>query len=212
MIFHLSRPAWTAALVGLAIGTMAFAVAFLHHRHVEVVAQEAPGDASAADSWRYGQRDMLCTSANARGVGLRGEYFARSGFLGGTLLARTDSTIDFDSSLGWPSDHATEMPKSARWTGWVRAPITGRYKFHVEPHDALVTISRVRVAGNTSSADASLELIAGRFYPISVEVDRIDPLNSSIRLEWTAPHGARFIIPRSLLNPPTDTVSSSPRA
>jgi hypothetical protein len=50
--------------------------------------------------------------------------------------------------------------------------------------------ARQPLAGPDAAPD--VELSAGRFYPILVEVDRIAAADARIRLEWTAPHGARF--------------------
>ena len=98
-----------------------------------------------------------------------------------------------------------------RWSGWVRVPFNGRYRFHGEP--AAVT---VRVAGQVMQGPGAvrdgLELAAGRFYPIAVEWSEV-PSSAAplpVSLAWTAPHGARYIVPRSLLYPPTDAVPAKP--
>jgi hypothetical protein len=122
------------------------------------------------------------------------------------LLTRIDSSIDFGGSIAWPADGSRPAPKSIRWTGWVKAPMTGRYQFHFDLPDARVQVARQTVAGTNAPREAFLDLIAGRFYPISVELGTIDgDRMPRIRLEWTAPHGARYVVPRALLNLPTDT-------
>ncbi|HEX6707041.1 MAG TPA: PA14 domain-containing protein [Albitalea sp.] len=147
------------------------------------------------------QRAALCSSANVAGVGLRGEYFADEGCRGPALLIRQDATIDFDASLDWPAERRDQRPRSVRWTGWVKPPLPGRYRFHPGTSEAQVQVSRQRVAG--PDADDGIELAAGRFYPIAIELDRIAPGAADVRLEWTAPHGARFLVPRALLYLPT---------
>ena len=93
----------------------------------------------------------------------------------------------------------------------MRVPFNGRYRFHGEP--AAVT---VRVAGQVMQGPGAvrdgLELAAGRFYPIAVEWSEV-PSSAAplpVSLAWTAPHGARYIVPRSLLYPPTDAVPAKP--
>lgn len=153
-------------------------------------------------------RAQVCSGANAVGVGLRGEYFARTAWRGDPLLVRTDATLDFDSRLDWPADQ-TAAPRSVRWTGWVRAPLTGRYRFHAEPAGVAIEVAGQALAGpGVASEPPPIELAAGRFYPVTVAWDRVDAASGALRLQWTAPHGARFTIPRNALFMPTEAVGS----
>lgn len=165
---------------------------------------------SVAEAERADQRAQLCSGANAVGVGLRGEYFASPGFGGERLLARTDATLDFDAALDWPADQA-RRPRSARWAGWVKAPLTGRYRFHAEPAGVVVEVAGQRLTGPQSPPEAGVELAAGRFYPVVVEWPRMARDDGALRLQWTAPHGARFTIPRNSLFLPTETVTTASR-
>jgi hypothetical protein len=159
-----------------------------------------------AELQRAAQRAAMCSGANAAGVGLRGEYYAREHWRGSPALVRTDSAIDFDRSLDWPSSKSGDRPRSVRWTGWVKPPITGRYRFHADAPGARVVVSTLVLAG--AGAQRDIEMAAGRFYPITMEMSL--NANSSntqrIQLEWTAPHGARFLVPRALLYLPTEAV------
>jgi PA14 domain len=146
-------------------------------------------------------RAQVCSSANAAGVGLRGEYYARPAWKGVPELVRTDSTIDFDSTLEWPAS-LTHAPRSIRWQGWVKAPISGLYRFHADPGGTRIEVAKSVVAGAPSSAHATLEMSAGRFYPIIVAIEDVDSAQR-FRLEWTLPHGGRSVIPRALLFLPT---------
>jgi hypothetical protein len=51
-------------------------------------------------------------------------------------------------------------------------------------------------------------MAAGRFYPIQIELARSAAVEQALRLEWTAPHGARYVVPKALLFAPTDSVRS----
>ena len=154
---------------------------------------------SAAELKRAAERGTLCSAANVTGTGLRGEYFARGLGQGAPLLVRVDTTIDFDRSLEWPADLAAERPRSARWTGWVRPPLSGRYRFHVDQPDTRVTVAREVVAGDAAKRDSGIELAAGRYYAIVVEATRLDAVAGRLQLAWTAPYGARYVVPRALL-------------
>jgi hypothetical protein len=149
----------------------------------------------------------LCSSANAAGVGLRGEYFADEGCRGTPLLVRLDGSIDFDASLDWPKAQHGPRPRSVRWSGWVKPALAGAYRFHAGVAEARISVSRQPLAGAGVEPQAEIELAAGRFYPITVELDRIAAAGR-IKLEWTAPHGARFAVPRALLYLPSEGVTT----
>jgi PA14 domain len=160
-----------------------------------------------AELKRAAQRGELCSAANATGTGLRGEYFAHDLSQGAPLLVRVDGTVDFDRDLEWPAQRSGQRPASARWTGWVKPPISGRYRFHADQAGARVTVARQPLVGEGAPDGASIEMSAGRFYPITLEVQHLATMTKRLRLEWTAPHGARFLVPRALLFIPNDTVA-----
>jgi hypothetical protein len=156
---------------------------------------------AAVEARQAAERAGLCSAANAAGVGLRGEYFAAERCAGAPLLVRLDGAIDFDGSFDLPAGSQARA-RSVRWSGWVKPPLSGRYRFHAGSPDARIVVARQPLAGPDAAPD--VELSAGRFYPILVEVDRIAAAEARIRLEWTAPHGARFLVPRALLYLPTE--------
>ncbi|MDO8903532.1 hypothetical protein [Hydrogenophaga sp.] len=155
-------------------------------------------------------RADMCTSANAVGVGLRGEYFPGEIGKGTPLLVRIDSPVLFDDSLNWP-DNLGKRPRSVRWSGWIKAPLTGTYRFHADAKGLSVSIAQRVVAGAGVSPPVPVDMSVGRFYPILLELSEVGPDMGEIRLEWTAPHGARYLVPRSLLFLPSDTVAEVPR-
>jgi hypothetical protein len=174
----------------------------------------APGSANytSPDQQAADLRANLCTSANAVGVGLRGEYFAGDIGQGEPLLVRVDTPMHFDASLNWPDNLAAQRPRSVRWTGWIKAPITGGYRFHADARGMRVSIAKQIVAGPGAPGTEPVALAVGRFYPILVEISEVTPDMGDVRLEWTAPHGARYLVPRSLLFLPTDSVAETPRS
>lgn len=155
------------------------------------------------------QRGELCSAKNATGTGLRGEYFAGGLDRGAPLLVRTDATVDFDRTVEWPAAQATRRPSAVRWTGWVKPPTAGRYRFHTGQASARLWVSQKLMAGEGADPNASLELAAGRFYPVRMEAERLEALDGRVRLEWTAPHGARYLIPRALMFLPNESVPAA---
>jgi len=165
-------------------------------------AQVTKADAEVSQA---SQRSALCSDTNASGVGLRGEYFVTSGLNDAPLIVRTDSVVDFDPAADFKEEGGNRRFQSARWTGWVKPPISGRYRFHLGETVATITVSRQIVAGPGVPADAFVELTAGQFAPIRVELDQIPALGGRVRLEWTPPFGSRFVVPRAALFLPADT-------
>jgi PA14 domain len=164
--------------------------------------EAAKNSAGAGELQQADLRAQLCSSANAVGVGLRGEYFSTIARSGPPDFVRVDASIDFDGSLDWPSSRAAQRPRSVRWQGWIKAPIAGRYRFHAEPLGATVEVAKAIVTGEEAPAEAVVEMAAGRFYPIILSIDDVGAAQR-VRLEWTMPHGGRGVVPRALLFLPT---------
>ena len=191
----------------VAIGVFAGAVLLLRN---DVVGPRAPAPSAermAEELLQANERAGLCSSANAVGVGLRGEYFSEASFRGRAALVRVDDVVDFDPSLAWPSGVALR-PASVRWSGWIKAPLSGRYLFHADAPNMRVTVARQVVAGVGTAEDNLVDLAAGRFYPIEITVSQLTDSGARIRLEWTAPHGARYVIPKALLHLPSETIAT----
>ncbi|HUP08754.1 MAG TPA: PA14 domain-containing protein [Caldimonas sp.] len=154
-----------------------------------------------------GAASDLCSARNAVGVGLHGDYFAEPEWHGARLLSRTDPSVDFDASLDWPPN--TPAPRSVRWQGWVKAPIAGIYRFHVDGAPAHVIVARQEAVVADGRVSVPVRLEAGRFYPITIEIARLDAHpRGPLALTWTAPHGARYVVPRALLFLPTETAGT----
>lgn len=164
----------------------------------------AAGAAADAELRRAAERSDLCSSSNVVGTGLRGEYFARDAKRKAPLFVRTDPTVDFDSTFDRNQTSADQRPQSGRWTGWVKPPVSGFYRFHVDQPSARLVVARQVMVGADAATNVSVELGAGRFYPIELEVDGLREMKGRLRLEWTAPHGARFLVPRALLFVPNE--------
>ncbi len=80
------------------------------------------------------------------GSGLRGQYYNDSSstpyplanpFAGSPVLTRTDGTVDFNWSSGSPGAPTTANFFSVKWTGQVKAPVSGTYIFTVTGDDGV---------------------------------------------------------------------------
>jgi hypothetical protein len=173
-------------------------------------AEQAAEAAIAADVLGAAVQVERCNGRNAIGVGLLGEYFARAGFQGEMLVSRVDPTVDFDADLNWPADSQPKQARSVRWRGWIKPPLQGVYRFHGGGvSDARIEVAGVKLAGAGAAPDAHIEMVAGRFYEILFEVPALPTDGSRVRLEWTVPHGARYLVPRPLLFLPTESVKQT---
>ncbi len=200
----------TTALLVAGAGLLVSGYVFRDALGIGGVAKRTAMDPMTAELLRAAERADICTAANAVGVGLRGEYFSEANLAGTPLLVRVDDVVDFDHVIQHPTAVSTQAARSVKWTGWVKAPITGPYRFHADAPHMKVLVARKVLAGEGAPADARIDLAAGRYYPIEVVVTRFSDSDARIRLEWTAPHGARYVVPRSLLQLPSDTVAKRP--
>jgi PA14 domain len=197
-----SRKALYGAVAALVIATLAAGAWQWKAKAQQVRAADA-----APARWSASPTD-LCTARNAIGVGLLGEYFRDANLGGQALFSRLDSVIDFAPGLELPRDQATQSVGSVRWSGWVKAPLTGKYLFHLDGADARVLVSQRLVLGLPDREVKPMEMVAGRFYPVQIELRGLGHgTDRRVRLEWTAPHGARYLIPRALLHQPTEAAA-----
>jgi len=165
----------------------------------ETVALPTGNGLNAKEGARAEQSMQMCSSANGSGVGLLAEYFGADQCKGIPVLSRVEGPIDWDPAELWSEGR----PASARWHGWVKPPIPGNYRFHATHPGARIVVARQSFPDENDQSKAVISLEAGRYYPISLEVHALHVSTSPIRLEWIAPHGMQFLIPKSLLYLPT---------
>jgi hypothetical protein len=166
----------------------------------------------ASEFQRAADRANVCSAREAKAAGLTAEYFAKKDFAGPALLTRQEAPLDHP----WPQagQEVSAAVLSARWRGWVRPPFTGKFSFHTDIPGALITVAGQPLV----NAEAQVELHTGRYHPIQIELRDANaagagqtPL-SPLKLNWTTPFGARYLLPRAVLYPPSDTVKGSVEA
>lgn len=157
---------------------------------------------------RAADRGNMCSAREAKAAGLKAEYYLQPDFAGAPQVTRLEGPVE----ASWPE--ASELPspgavRSARWRGWIRPPLSGDYAF-----DANQSGVRIVVAGQemVEGSATKVPLSAGRYHPITVEW-RDTQLGTkagqppAFTLSWTAPHGARYPVPKTVMYPPSDTVA-----
>ena len=142
------------------------------------------------------ERNMqLCSASNSAGVGLAADYFGSDKFTEPPIFSRIDGPVVLDPLEDWKGNR----PSAVRWRGWIKPPLSGIYSFHMEHSGVEIKLSQTTIVSNITSYSEPVSLTAGRYYPIIIEATLLSTLSQVAGLEWTAPHGMKFLIPKSLL-------------
>ena len=155
--------------------------------------------------------------SDLQGTGLRAQYYndntnvaypLSNPFAGSPVLTRTDATVDFDWNDDSPAPQVNSNFFSARWTGQVKAPVSGSYTFTVTSDDGVrlfINGSRVINSWRDQGATAysyTTTLSAGTFYDIAVHYYEHEG-DALCRLRWSYPGQSTQTIPTSQLYPST---------
>jgi hypothetical protein len=161
-------------------------------------------------------RDVAITATYAvgsGGTGLRAQYYndgngagypPATPFTDVPALTRTDATVDFDWSANSPGSPVSEDNFSVKWTGQVRAPVSGTYTFRITADDGVrlflegaKVIDGWKDQGPTTYTYDTM-LTAGTLY--SIELHFYEHGGGAIcRLHWSYPGQADHAIPQSQL-------------
>lgn len=139
----------------------------------------------------------LCSSRNAIGSGLLGEYFDEENCKGTMLQKKIDGIIDSNQL------RLTKNTKSVKWSGWIKTPISGLHQFHLDHPDAKIFVSKKDFSFNRNDT-SGIETKTGSFYAVEIFLLKtIKPNKQEFKLEWTPPHGYKYPISSAMLFPPT---------
>jgi len=147
----------------------------------------SPGIVSLADTKPIPAENLR--TADGKSNGLTGEYFANMNFEGAPAFTRTDAQVNFRWATGTPAENFPADLFSNRWTGYLVAPVSGRYSISLSSNDGgrlyLDDKVIVDVWGDhaTLTGTAVVELKAGESRRI--RVDHYENIgNADIVLGW----------------------------
>jgi len=160
------------------------------------------------------------------GTGLRGEYFKgkfRGAPKGEPAIARIDPVIQIDLGASSPDAKVLDSDEfTVRWEGSLLPPDSGEYEFLIRTdqsarlwvNDAKRPLIDASVkSGNDTEYRGTIELLAGRPYPVRMEFFRstlgvqkkdkakAPPEKASLSLEWKRPRRASELIAQRHLFP-----------
>ena len=158
----------------------------------------------------YGVGLWLLTFAVRGQAGLKGDYYTGTNFEH-KVFTRIDPQISFDWSRNNPGTGIPYSFYSIRWTGKLRVPATGEYKFYAKVDDGI----RVWVGGkkvmeswqlnNSNRFVGVITLEAGRFYDL--RVDYFNDINGGeIELYWQRPDARKAVTDR--FAPPGELITA----
>ena len=175
----------------------------LYARGADLVeGREEPRAAALIDA------QYLRAAAGSVQQGLKGEYFRGRNLAGAPVMTRVDARVAFRWDRGAPTDDLVARGEltsasalagddfSARWTGQLLPPESGRYEIVVGANDGfrLFLDGRELIDGweaneRLRSRSVAIDLQAGRAYDLRLEYFE-DIRDAEIRLAWHRP-GAR---------------------
>jgi len=162
---------------------------------------------------RSGQYNLVVQSADVKGNGLYGTYFATNQ-LSGAAVTQTDSTVNFNWGRGNPTTSTAILAGafSVRWAGYVKANYTETYTFYTTCDygvrlyvDKRPLISQWAAAGSEYSGTVAMK--AGVFYDLTLEYQTVGEV-SYCSLSYGSPSTTKQVIPASELRVEAQTVSS----
>jgi len=143
----------------------------------------------------------------ASGTGLLGVYYNGTSFSGTPLLARIDSTINFELTSASPVPGIVPQDfYSVRWTGQVQPMYSETYTFYTTSDDGIrlwvngVQLVNDWVRQGATEMSGSINLVAGQKYDIVIEYYEAAGY-AVTKLAWSSPSTPKAIIPASALYP-----------
>ncbi|RXK58960.1 glycoside hydrolase family 3 protein [Lacibacter luteus] len=151
----------------------------------------APGPGREHKTWSFVPGSNLSTIKDGKKVkGLKGEYFNNVTMEGKPVVERIDEAIQFQWTLFSPNPEKINYDFfSARWTGKLQSPVTGKYKIGIDGNDGYrLYINNKMVIDNWKKQSYSTTLVdynfeKGKEYDIRIEY--YEPAgNAWLRLVW----------------------------
>ncbi|MBP9750440.1 MAG: S-layer homology domain-containing protein [Candidatus Peribacteraceae bacterium] len=150
---------------------------------------------------------LLQTVSGDTGYGLAATYYINAWDLTGSTYLRIDPTVNFGNDFGVPGLNDENF--SVRWTGQVKAPVSGSFTFstlsddgvRLWVNDALI-INNWTLHGSTVDTSSPVTLTGSQLYDIRMEFYERGG-GEVAELRWAYPGQATQIIPQAYLFPAT---------
>ncbi|MFN8347337.1 MAG: PA14 domain-containing protein [Spirosomataceae bacterium] len=136
---------------------------------------------------------LLCQLSAAQ-QGLKGEYYNGTDFEE-KIVTRTDPQINFNWFQRSPAPGVNHSYFSVRWTGKLKAPVTGKYVFSAQVDDGIrVWVGNKKIIDGWALHDnaaftGAVVLEAGNYYELRVDYFNA-MLEGTVRLLWHIPDGS----------------------
>jgi len=137
--------------------------------------------------------EVLFTDSSLETSGLKAEYFNNDTFSGQAVLTRTDQQIDFKWWNQSPDNKVRVDTFSVRWTGFIKAPVNGKYAIGIEgfPNVRLLVNGEELISYSSEHHPQKqyeyLDFEKGKAYPITVEYIQLRTEYASAHLLWELP-------------------------
>jgi PA14 domain/Chitobiase/beta-hexosaminidase C-terminal domain/Divergent InlB B-repeat domain len=178
----------------------------------DILSSQAPSTTARMPSSNASLTAMF-SAIGGPGTGLRGEYYNDASnaayplsnpFAGSPVLTRTDPTVNFNWGSGSPGSPVTPNFFSVKWTGKLKAPVTGSYILTVTGDDGVrlflngdMIIDGWRDQG-AASYSYTTALTADTLYNIELHYYEHEG-DAVCRLRWSYPGQSDQPIPQSAL-------------
>lgn len=161
----------------------------------------------------YARFDGVAGVTDERGI--KGTYFNGSRWKDeNKKIDRVDPVLDFDFGHDGPGEEIEPEEFFIHWSGGIKADVTGRYEIIVRSSCSFICdfgrngrqlINNHVQSGDKTEFRRTLNLTAGRVYPIKIEFRqrkrKTEQPPARISLSWVSPHGSEEIIPTRNLIP-----------
>lgn len=134
------------------------------------------------------------------------------------VLTRVDSIININYGGGSPDPKVTADNYSVRWIGLIEAPVTGTYTFTTNTDDgSRLYINGIDIPGLDywtsccSDHSGSIDLVAGKKYPVVFEMHEIGGGAGVTNFQWQAPGIDKQQVPSKYLYAITPETASKPK-
>lgn len=148
---------------------------------------------------------VLQTLSGSTGIGLAATYYISSWDLTGSTSRRIDSTVNFSNNFGVSGLNTENF--SVRWSGQVKAPVSGNFVFSTASDDGVrlwvdnnLIIDNWTLHGETTDTASAVALVADTMYDIRMEFYERGG-GEVARLMWSYPGQSSQVIPQAYLFP-----------